>query len=462
MRLGVTLTFRCAVSDNGAMADLPRKAAARTARLAALPLGFAGRTAAGMGKRIGGAPAEAVLADVQQRTAEQLFRTLGDLKGGAMKMGQALSIMESALPEEFAAPYRAHLTKLQDSAPPMSAAMAHDVLSRELGAQWRKQLIEFDDDPAAAASIGQVHRGRWNDGREVAVKIQYPGAGEALMSDLRQIGRIARTFGGMIPGFDMKPLVTELQDRVAEELDYILEAQAQSTFAAEFAGDPLIYVPHVVAGTDKVLVSEWVTSHSSLARLIAEGTQEERDHYGALYVRFLFDGPARTGMLHADPHPGNFRILPTPDGELGGIGVVDFGAVARLPDHELPRSIGRLMRIAMLDDYDDVLDSLRAEGFVKPSIRIDPSDLRDYLGPFIDPARSETFRFSRKWMREQFKRLNDPHEPGFTMTLKLNLPPSYLLIHRVWLGGIGVLCQLEAEVPFLAILTESLPGFVEE
>lgn len=444
------------------MPDLPRKAVARTARLAALPLGFAGRTAVGMGKRIGGAPAEAVMTEVQQRTAEQLFRTLGELKGGAMKMGQALSIMESALPEEFAAPYREQLTRLQDSAPPMSAAMAHGVLSRELGATWRKQLVEFNDDPAAAASIGQVHKGRWHDGREVAVKIQYPGAGEALMSDLRQIGRVARTFGGLIPGLDMKPLVAELQDRVAEELDYVLEAQAQSTFAAEFAGDPLIFVPRVVAGTDKVLVSEWVTSHASLARLIAEGTQEERDHYGALYVRFLFAGPARTGMLHADPHPGNFRILTTPHGELGGIGVVDFGAVARLPEHGLPRSIGSLMRIAMLDDYDDVLVSLRAEGFVKPSIKIDPADLRDYLGPFIDPARSETFRFSRRWMREQFKRLNDPREPGFTMTLKLNLPPSYLLIHRVWLGGIGVLCQLEAEVPFIEILNESLPGFVED
>jgi len=441
--------------------EIPRKAVARTARLAALPLGFAGRTAVGMGKRIGGAPAEAVMSEVQQRTAEQLFRTLGELKGGAMKMGQALSIMESALPEEIAAPYRAQLTKLQDSAPPMSAATVHAVLSRELGAQWRKRLVEFDDNPAAAASIGQVHRGRWHDGREVAVKIQYPGAGEALRADLRQIGRIARTFGGLIPGIDIKPLVAELQDRIAEELDYSLEAEAQRVFATEFKDDPQVYVPDVVANSDTVLVSEWVNSHASLARLIAEGTQEQRDHYGEMYVRFLFAGPARTGMLHADPHPGNFRVLTTPDGGLGGMGVVDFGAVARLPDRELPRSIGTLMRIAMLDDYADVLESLRAEGFVKPNIKIDPDDLRDYLGPFIEPAHDDTFKFSRQWMRRQFQRLNDPREPGYTMTMKLNLPPSYLLIHRVWIGGIGVLCQLEAEAPFRDILTESLPGFAD-
>ena len=444
------------------MADLPRRTVARTARLAALPLGFAGRTAVGMGRRIGGAPAEAVMSDVQQRTAEQLFRTLGELKGGAMKMGQAMSIFESVLPEEMAAPYRAQLTRLQDSAPPMAAALVRDVLRRELGPQWRTQLVQFDENPAAAASIGQVHRGRWHDGREVAIKVQYPGAGEALRADLRQVARLARTFGAMVPGIDIKPLVEELQARVSEELDYTLEAEAQQVFADEFEGDPDVFVPHVVAGTDKVLVSEWVESRSSLARLIAEGTQEQRDHYAERYVRFLFAGPARTGMLHADPHPGNFRILQADDGQLGGLGVVDYGAVARLPERELPRSMGRLMRIAMLDDYDDVLECLRIEGFVKPNIRIDPADLRDYLGPFIDPARGETFKFSRVWMRDQFRRLNDPREPGYTLTLKLNLPPSYLLIHRVWLGGIGVLSQLEAEAPFRQILTESLPGFADD
>jgi predicted unusual protein kinase regulating ubiquinone biosynthesis (AarF/ABC1/UbiB family) len=444
------------------MADLPRKAVARTARLAALPLGFAGRTAVGMGKRIGGAPAEAVMTDVQQRTAEQMFKTLGDLKGGAMKMGQALSILESALPEELAAPYRQQLTRLQDSAPPMSATTVHHVLAAELGTSWRKQLVQFDDNPAAAASIGQVHRGRWVDGREVAIKVQYPGAGDALMGDLRQISRLARTFGSLVPGIDIKPLVAEMQERLAEELDYRLEAEAQQAFAEAFLDDAEFFVPQVVAHTDKVLVTEWIQSKASLARLIAEGSQEERNHYGSLYVRFLFDGPARAGLLHADPHPGNFRVLPTDDGSLGGIGIVDFGAVARLPERSLPRTIGSLIRIAMYDDYADVLEGLRAEGFVKPRITIDPGELRDYLSPFIEPARGESFAFSRSWMREQFQRLQDPRQPGSTLALRLNLPPSYLLIHRVWIGCIGVLCQLEAELPFRAILEEALPGFAED
>ena len=170
--------------------ELPRKAVARTARLAALPLGFAGRNAIGLGKRLGGKPAEAVMAEVQQRTAEQLFRTLGELKGGAMKFGQALSVLESALPEEVAGPYREHLTRLQDSAPPMPTQTVREILERDLGPDWKERLVWLDGGPTAAASIGQVHKGRWHDGRDVAVKVQYPGAGEALMSDLKQLARL--------------------------------------------------------------------------------------------------------------------------------------------------------------------------------------------------------------------------------------------------------------------------------
>lgn len=443
------------------MTDLPRKAVARTARLAALPLGYAGRTALGFGRRLGGQPAESVLSEVQQRTAEQLFRTLGELKGGAMKFGQALSVLESALPEELAAPYREHLTALQDSAPPMPTQTVRQELARELGPDWRTQLVWLDGGPTAAASIGQVHRGRWHDGRDVAVKVQYPGAGDALLGDLRQLARLARGIAPVFPGIDIVPLVRELQDRAADELDYHLEAEAQQAFADAFAGDPEIVVPGVVAVGRTVLVSEWMESPASLASVIASGSREERDHYGELLVRFLFSGPARTGMLHADPHPGNFRPLPHEDGTPGRLGVLDYGAVARLPERALPASLGRLMRLAADADPDDLLQGLRDEGFVKEGITIDATLVADYLAPFAEPTRVERFRFSREWMRTQFERVNNPRDPAFTVATKLNLPPSYLLIHRTWLGGIGLLSQLEAEAPFRAILEESLPGFAE-
>ena len=449
------------------MADLPRTAAARTARLAALPLGYAGRTALGFGKRLGGRPAESVMTEIQQRTAEQLFRTLGELKGGAMKFGQALSILEAALPEEMAAPYREHLTRLQDSAPPMPTQTVREILAADLGADWKSRLVWLDGGPSAAASIGQVHKGRWHDpetdqSREVAVKVQYPDARAAIDSDLKTLARAARTIAPLIPGVDIKPLIEEIQARALEELDYPLEAEAQRTFAAAFHEDPEIVVPEVVAVGPRVLVTEWLDTPASLATVISDGTPEERDHYGELYVRFLFSGPARTGLLHADPHPGNYRIIPNADGSPGRLGVLDYGAVARLPEGGLPTPLGRLVRLCADGDGDGVIAGLREEGFVKDRINIDPQLLMDYLSPFVEPSQSERFRFSRAWMREQFQRLNNPKDPTYTVTIKLNLPPSYLLIHRTWLGGVGVMSQLEAEAPFRAIMTEFLPGFADE
>ncbi len=448
------------------MTELPRKAAARTARLAALPLGYAGRQALGLGKRLGGRSAESVLTEVQQRTAEQLFRTLGELKGGAMKFGQVLSVLEAALPEDVAAPYREHLTALQDSAPPMPTSTVREQLTTHLGADWSERLVWLDGAPTASASIGQVHRGRWLDAttgeeREVAVKVQYPGAGEALMSDLRQISRLARGVAPVFPGLDVKPLVAELQARAADELDYHLEAEAQSAYAEAFAGDDHVAVPGVVAVGGEVLVTEWMDSPHSLAHVIREGTQEERDHYGELFVRFLFEGPQRTGMLHADPHPGNFRVLPAADGGLGRLGVLDFGAVARLEEGGMPEATGRLMRIALDSDEESLVAGLRAEGFIKDRIEVDARQVMEYLAPFVEPAAQERFTFTREWMREQFERVNDPRSEAFTLAMKLNLPTSYLLIHRTWIGAIGLLSQLGATAPFREILEESLPGFAD-
>ena len=443
------------------MTELPRKAAARTARLAALPLSYAGRSALGFGKRLGGRNAELVMSEIQQRTAEQLFRTLGELKGGAMKFGQALSVLEAALPEELAEPYRDQLTRLQDAAPPMPTQLVRDALARDLGDDWQERLVWLDGGPTAAASIGQVHRGRWHDGREVAVKVQYPGAGDALRSDLRQLSRLARTIGPLVPGLEIKPLIAEMQARTAEELDYRLEAEAQRAFAVAFRDDPEIVVPDVVAVGDTVLVTEWLESTSSLAAVISGGSQAQRDHFGDLFVRFLVAGPRDTGMLHADPHPGNFRVLPGLDGGPERMGVLDFGAVARLPEGALPLAMGSLIRIAGIEDDEALLQGLRDEGFVRGNVKIDPRLLLDYLSPFVEPSRVERFKFSREWMRTQFQRVNNPRDPAYTIALKINLPPSYLLIHRTWLGAVGVLSQLEAEVAFAEILTESLPGFAE-
>ncbi|MBK3624965.1 AarF/ABC1/UbiB kinase family protein [Streptomyces sp. MBT49] len=442
------------------MSDLPRKAVTRTARLATLPLGFAGRATWGLGKRIVGESAEIVGRELQQRTAEQLFKVLGELKGGAMKFGQAMSVFESALPEEVAGPYRAALTKLQDAAPPMPTRTMHAVLAERLGEDWSELFLEFDDKPAAAASIGQVHRAVWHDGREVAVKVQYPGAGEALLSDLSQLSRFARLLGPLIPGMDVKPLISELKDRVSEELDYALEAQAQQAHAEEFADDPDVVVPAVVHQCDQVLVTEWIDG-VPLSEVINEGTQEQRDRAGQLLSRFLFSGPARTGLLHADPHPGNFRLLPGgPDGPQDWrLGVLDFGTVDRLPGG-LPDPIGESLRMTLDGDAEAVYELLRREGFVRDSIELDPDAVLDYLVPIIEPAQVEEFTFTRGWMRSQAARIADPRSPAHQLGKQLNLPPAYLLIHRVTLSTIGVLCQLGATVRLREELQEWLPGFL--
>src|ERR1700693_1879547 len=156
--------------DNARVSDVPRTTVGRAAKLARLPIGLAGRAALGVGKRIGGRPAEMVAEEIQRRTADQIFRVLGELKGGAMKLGQALSIFEAALPPEIAGPYRATLTRLQESAPPLPARTVHQVLARELGSDWRSRFVSFSDVPAAAASIGQVHQAVWQDGQRVAGK----------------------------------------------------------------------------------------------------------------------------------------------------------------------------------------------------------------------------------------------------------------------------------------------------
>ena len=358
-----------------------------------------------------------------------------------MKFGQALSVFEAALPEEIAKPYRETLTKLQESAPPLPARVVHSVLAKELGEDWRDHFAEFNDKPAASASIGQVHRAKWKDGRDVAVKIQYPGAAEALISDLNQIQRFAKIFGLFMPGLEMKPILEELRARIIEETDYRFEAEAQQKYSEVYEGDPDIAIPKLIMASDKVIVSEWM-SGTPLSKIIAKGTRAQRNNAGMKLARFHFTSPDRAGLLHADPHPGNFRLL-----DDGRLGVLDFGAVNRLPNG-FPEPMKTLLKNALEGNATALYDGFKADGFILPEVDVDPQLVLDYLVPLVEPLRTETFRYSRQWLRDQSSRVGDPRNPTAKIGFQLNLPPEYVLIHRVTLGTTGIFCQLEAEGRF--------------
>ncbi|MFI6898666.1 ABC1 kinase family protein [Streptomyces sp. NPDC050256] len=430
--------------------SVPRSPFTRGARLASLPLGFAGRAALGFGGRLLGRSGDAIADELQRRTSRHLFQVLGELKGGAMKFGQMLSVYEAALPPETIGPYRAALTLLQEAAPALPTHEVHAVLARELGPRWRDRFAAFDDEPAAAASIGQVHRALSQDGRAVAVKIQYPGAGEALTGDYARLSRLIRLFSVVTPGLDVEPMVRELRERVSEELDYRLEAESQQAFADAYRDDPEILVPDVVISSHRVLVTEWLDG-TPLSAVVRDGSPAERDHAGIRYARFLFSGPTRAGRLHADPHPGNFRILP--DGRLG---VIDFGAVKRLPDG-FPPALGTLIRLAHEADWKAAQTLLVQEGLITPGAPLDQDALGAFLLPIAAPSAGGTYRFTREWLREDVVRAIDLREGG--LLRRLNLPPSYVLVNRVVGAATAVLCQLECEIPFRPEVERWMPGF---
>ncbi len=424
--------------------------AIRTARLLSLPAGALAYAAEGVARRLIGQDPEVVRQDLRTRATARTRRVLGDLKGGALKAGQLLSTVEALLPADPEQTWREALTSLQDDAGALPFAEVAPVLRAELGPQWRQLFTSFDERAAAAASLGQVHRATWAaDERDVAVKIQYPGVREALIGDLRTISAVTRLAALVARGLTLPPLLAELRTRLVEELDYRHEGAAQERCRAGFAGD--VVIPEVLRAQSRVLVMDWLGGRP-LAEVARNGTQTQRDQAAAAYQLFLVSGPERAGLLHTDPHPGNFRLL-----DDGRLGVLDFGSTLALDG--MPTTFGRLIRALTGVDPAAVERTLREEGFLRGPV--DVTKLVGWMAPFSEPARHERFRFSREWLRAKFGRVDDPRDPDFAVALKLDLPAAHLFTQRVWLGMVGVLCQLEAEVEVAPVLRRWLPGFGE-
>ncbi|MCH9702500.1 MAG: phosphotransferase [Actinomycetia bacterium] len=438
--------------DDGLVSDIKRGRTARNAKLASLPVGMAGRAALGIGKRLTGKSRDEVNAELMDKAAQQLFTVLGELKGGAMKVGQALSVMEAAIPEQYGKPYREALTKLQREAPPLPAAKVHRVLDAQLGTRWRERFESFDDTSIASASIGQVHKAVWADGREVAVKIQYPGADEALRADLKTMQRMVGVLRQLSPGADVQGVVDELIERTEMELDYRLEADNQRAFAKAYRGDPKFVVPRVVASAPKVVVQEWIDG-IPLSHIIREGTQERRDLMATRLFEFANDAPRRLGMVHGDAHPGNFMLIAG-----GRMGVIDFGAVAPMPGG-WPVEMGQILRYASDKNYDELLPTMRRMGFIQKGQDVSTREIDDMLKQYVEPLQVPVFHYTRQWLQRMTAVELDKAAGQIKAARQMDIPPKLAIPMRVTASIVAISCQLDAHVPTQRIAQESLPGF---
>nr|WP_245549898.1 AarF/ABC1/UbiB kinase family protein [Gordonia effusa] len=389
--------------------------------------------------------------------AEQVFTVLGELKGGAMKVGQALSVAEAAVPDRFMGQYRDALSRLQAGAPPMSVSSTHRMLTQQLGSKWRTRFERFDDQPIAAASIGQVHRAVWSDGREVAVKVQYPGAEESLMADLKMFQMFSGAFSALLPGYNFKGMIDEFIASTADELDYRIESDYQRRFAKALTpNDPKFFVPRLVASSPRVMVSEWMEG-TSLTKLIQSGTEDERNRAGNLLIEFALSSPERFGLVHCDPHPGNFQLLS--DGRLG---IIDFGASIEIPGG-FPEYFGELVRLGLNEDYDGVVEVLRREKFLKPNAPIDYGPPLRIWGPLIEQLKTGSIHVSRDLLQDYVGRAMKVENMSVSNALAFSLPDNdteqFPMLGRVGAGIIGICAQLGVTVEYRPLLERWLSGY---
>ncbi|GAB0104196.1 AarF/ABC1/UbiB kinase family protein [Nocardia sp. JMUB6875] len=428
----------------------PVQTVVRNAKLVTLPVAFAGRQAAGLGSRALGRSADEVQRDIQIRTAQHLFEVLGELKGAAAKLGQLMSLYEMALPPEFAEPYRTALGRLQDAAPAMLPRGVEAAMAASMGPDWQWYFRQFDSRRAAAASIGQVHRGVWRDGTPVAVKIMYPGARQAVRSDLEQLRRLSVLARVFLRGAEVEPVLEALCDAIDDELDFAAEAEYQRAFARAYAGSDDFRIPEVIEQRGDVLISEWLPG-IPVTRLVDYGSPRERDRVGMLMVRFVTSGWGAHGLLYSDAHLGNFRVLP--DGRLG---VVDFGACSPFPPPGFDELAVDLCE-AIFHGTPAMLEAaIRRHGFVEHGRDFDVDALAALLATGSEPVRHTSYRLSAGWLRELVLEVTTPR---LSNVMRQLTAPAYLTpFARAALTLVAGLTQLETEGRFREEILRWVPA----
>ena len=388
--------------------------------------------------------------EFELRSAEQVASVLGNMKGALMKLGQMASFVDESVP----APIREALAQLQQDAPPMSAELAAQVVEEELGRQPDKVFAEWDPVPIAAASIGQVHRAMTHDNVAVAVKVQYPGVGDAIRADLDNTDLLTTMAGTFFAGFDAKPFIAELRDRLLEELDYRREAANQQLFVDFYAGHPFISIPRVIPelSADRVLVTE-LADGVRFAEL--DGwSQAERDLAGEAIFRFVFRGLYHMHAFNGDPHPGNYLFCPG-----GRVTFLDFGLVKRFTPSEITM-FERMAKALVLErdvpKYQSVLEEAHV---LKPGLPMSEDRIVDYFGYFYEPVMEDrVWTFTTDYASKAVGRLMPVPGSEFPEMRNFgNLPPAFVLIQRINLGMSAVLAHLDATANWRRIGEEVWP-----
>jgi predicted unusual protein kinase regulating ubiquinone biosynthesis (AarF/ABC1/UbiB family) len=385
------------------------------------------------------------------RTADDVARELGNMKGALMKAGQLISFIVEALPE----PAQQALSQLYSDAPPMTAELAASVVRAEFGREPEQVFLDWQPRPVAAASIGQVHRAVTRDGREVAVKVQYPGVGQAIEADLANADLLYRLISSFtLKGLDTRALVDELRTRMRDELDYRVEAANIREFRTAFADHPFVSIPDVVEDVSgrTVITTDWVDG-LSWNEFVTRATPEAKRRAGESIWRFAQHAILRIGVFNGDPHPGNYRFS-----HSGDVAFLDFGMVKRWAPGEWERLAPCMDAIIVDRDPVRLVAAMEQSGFLRERHGLDPQAVYDYVSSPYRPYLTETFTFTRDFMRDTVQRITDLNGPHARVIEQIDMPPSFVMLDRVVWGVSALLGKLELEAPWRAMLLEYRAG----
>lgn len=381
------------------------------------------------------------------KTAADVAKELGEMKGVLMKAGQLISFIFEALPDEA----QDALATLQADAAPMAPTLAAGVVRDDLGKAPEKIFLDWTDMPVAAASIGQVHRAVTPDGRDVAVKVQYPGVHEAIESDLDAAEVMYAMFSSMmLKGLDAKGLVDELRSRMREELDYRLEASNVAEFEQRFAGHPWVRIPKLVPdySTEHLLTTEWIDG-MTFDELRRQESTETKQRAAEVLWRFSQNAIHRYGIFNGDPHPGNYKFH-----HDGSVTFLDYGLVKRWSPGEWETLKPAMDAIIVDRDPELLVRRMEASGFLRAGHGLDAGLVYDYVSSPYVPYLTDEFTFTRDWMRDTLATILDVQGPHAQVIEQLNMPPSFVILDRVIWGVSAILGKLEAHAPWRAMLLE--------